>query len=253
MKTSEPFASSSASCSRPPSTRGFRPHSRWWLGGGVRISNFGFRASSRPFLLLALAACLGLTGCFGFLKPSPSVARRFVLTPIHATESIPAKTGGLALGVGQVKLPTYLLNSSFAVRLGTNEIDYLPATLWAERLDINLQRVLAANLGALLSTDQVRLSTWRTEEVSVEVYVIVNRLDVDANGRGVLTAWWRILVPGGEKVIKASESRLTHDGPPPQANPAGAVATLSSLVADLSSELAKVIRDTTTSAAPGSK
>ncbi len=253
MKTCEPYDSSPAT--RPPSSSKIRfsPRPERWLHGGNRISSSNFRDSSWPVLLLAITLCLGLTGCFGFLKPSPSTARRFVLTPVQAAGQSGVKAGALPIGVGQVKVPTYLLNSSLAVRLGTNEIDYLPATLWAERLDINLQRVLAADLAALLPSDQVRLTAWRSEEVVAEVYVTVNRFDVDANGRGVLNAWWRIVAPGGEKLLKASEARFTHDGPPPQADPPGAVSTLSSLIAELSGELAKGIRDTAPSAAPGSK
>jgi len=37
--------------------------------------------------------------------------------------------------------------------------------------------------------------------------------DVDANGRGVLVAQWRILSPGGEKVLKISEMADPTPGP----------------------------------------
>ena len=131
------------------------------------------------------------------------------------------------------------------IRNGTNEIVYLPSALWAERLDTSLQRVLAANLATLLPTDQIRLSAWQTGDVSAEVYVAIQQFDVDAGGHGVLVAWWRILSPGGEKVLKAGESHLTGQGSPPDADPSGAVATLSKLVADLSRQLAKAANDTT--------
>ena len=85
-------------------------------------------------LLLALAACAGLTSC-GFLKPAKSTARYFVLTPLPAPAPAPAAASSLAVGLGQVKLPAYLFNSSLVVRKGTNEVEYLPSVLWAERLD----------------------------------------------------------------------------------------------------------------------
>ena len=149
------------------------------------------------------------------------------------------------MGVGQVKLPAYLFDTSLAVRKGTNEIEYLPSALWAERLDTGFQRVLAANLATLLPTDQIRLSAWQSEDVAAEVYVTIEQFDVDASGRGVLVAWWRILSPGGEKTLKAGESRLARQGPPPDADPSGAVATLSELVADLSRQLAQALKETT--------
>ena len=194
--------------------------------------------------MLPSPSCAGLTGC-SFLKPAKSTARHFVLTPLPASGPATAASGSLAVGVGQVKLPAYLFDTSLAVRKGTNEIEYLPSALWAERLDTGFQRVLAANLAIVLPTDQVRLSAWQSEDVAAEVYVTIEQFDVDTSGRGVLVARWRILSPGGEKTLKAGESRLTRQGPPPDAGPSGAVATLSELVADLSRQLAQALKETT--------
>ena len=149
----------------------------------------------------------------------------------------------MAVGVGQVKLPAYLFDLSLAVRRGTNEIEYLPSVLWAERLDTGVQRVLAANLATLLPTDQIRLSAWRSDEVAAEVYVVIEQFDVDSTGRAVLVAWWRILSPGGEKTLKAGETRLARQGPPPDTSPSGAIATLSELVADFSRQLAQALKE----------
>jgi uncharacterized lipoprotein YmbA len=182
-----------------------------------------------------------VAGCFGLLKPTKSTERYFVLTPIPMTEPTPPKPGALAIGLGQPKLPGYLANPSLAVRNSTNEISYLATALWAERLDTGFQRVLAANLAGLTAGGQVRLAAWRSEEVCAEVYVAVEQFDVEASGHGVLVARWRILAPGGEKTLKAGESRLARPGPTPDTDPAGAVATLSELVADFSRQLAQAI------------
>jgi uncharacterized lipoprotein YmbA len=156
--------------------------------------------------------------------------------------------------LGQVKLPAYLFNTSLAVRKGTNEVEYLESALWAERLDASFQRVLAANLATVLPTEQVRLSAWQRADVAAELYVTVEQFDVDASGRGVLIAQWRILSPGGEKVLKAGVSHLSRQGPPPDAGVSGAVATLSELVADLSRQLAQALRESASSqSAPVSK
>jgi uncharacterized lipoprotein YmbA len=214
------------------------------------LSDFGFRISDLANLLLALAACACLTGCFGFLKPAHETVQRFVLTPLPATGPATVAPGALAVGVGQVKLPAYLLDTSLAVRKGTNEIDYLPLALWAERLDTGIQRILAANLAALLPTDQIRLSAWRREDVAAEVHVTLEQFDVDSNGQAVLVAWWRILSPGGEKTLKAGESRVTRQGPSPDVSPSGAIATLSDLMADLSRQLAQALKETAAAVRP---
>jgi uncharacterized lipoprotein YmbA len=192
-------------------------------------------------VLLALVVCAVLTGCFGFLKPARSTSRNFVLTPLPATGTASAKPAFPGVGVGQVKVPAYILNSSLAVRKGTNEVTYPETVVWAERLDTGFQRVLAADLGVLLPTDQIRLSTWRKEEVAAEAYVTLEQFDIDTTGKGVLIARWRILTAGGEHLLKAGESRLSQEGPPPDIHPSGAVATLSELVAELSRQLAEAL------------
>jgi len=189
--------------------------------------------------LLAGTACVCLSSCLS-LKPARATARYFVLSPLPGTATPGSPTPGV--GVGQVKLPAYLFRNSLAVRKGTNEVEYLEGALWAEQLSGGFQRVLAANLAALLPTDQVRLSTWRREDVAMEVYVTVEQFDVDSTGVGVLVAWWRILSPGGDRILKAGQFRATLQGAPPQTDPLGATATLSELLGDLSRELAKTTR-----------
>ena len=183
---------------------------------------------------------VGLCSC-SFLKPAKSTTRYYVLTPLAAAQT---GSGSLAVGLGQVKLPAYLFNTSLAVRKGTNEVEYLDSALWAERLDASFQRVLAADLAVVLPTQQVRLSAWQGDDVAAEVYVTIEQFDVDNGGQGVLVARWRILSPGGEKVMNSGGSRLSRQGPPPDGGASGAVATLSELVADLSRQLAQALKDT---------
>jgi len=207
-----------------------------------------------PRLLLTLFACVGLTGCLSFLKPSKGSARYFLLTPLPARATNTLAAGSVAVGVARVKVPDYLLDTSLAIRRGTNEINYVLSSVWAERLDSGLQTTLAANLGSLLPTDQIRLSAWQSQDVSVEVQVTIEQFDVDAGGQGVLIAWWRVLSPGGEKILKAGTSRLSRKGPSPDTDPAGAVATLSDLVAELSRNVSDAIVATqATPAAPSNR
>jgi uncharacterized lipoprotein YmbA len=188
----------------------------------------------------ALAACVAVAGC-SFLKPAKPFTRYFVLGPMPAAGQASATPGGLAVGLGRVRLPTYLFNTSLAVRKGTNEIEYLPSLLWAERLDTGFQRVLAADLSILLATDRIRLSSWNSEDVSAEIYVTIEQFDVDNSGRGVLVARWRIVAPGGGKTLQTGESRFAREGPAPDADPSGSVATLSALLADCSRQIAQAI------------
>ena len=190
--------------------------------------------------ILAVCGALGLAGC-SFLKPSGVEPRSFVLTPL-AVSGAPPERSATSLGVGPVKVPSYLLRNSVAVRRGTNELAYLEAATWAERLDLGLQRVLAANLATLLPTERVHLSAWEPSDVSVEVFVTVQQFDVDEKGVAVLTAWWRLVSPVGEKELKTGQFHRTQTGPVPRTDPQGATATMSALLADLSRELTEMIK-----------
>jgi uncharacterized protein len=204
-----------------------------WLSANSIVMRFAISIS-------AGALCAGLAGC-SFLKPAQPTTRYFVLKPLTVTA--PMASNSLAVGLGPVKLPAYLFNTSLAIGKGTNEIAYLPSALWAERLDTGFQRVLAADLAAVLPTDQVRLSSWQSDAVAAEVYVSVEEFNMDASGRGALIAQWRILSPGGEKMLKAGGSHLSRQGPPPATNLSGAVTTLSELIADLSRQLSQALNN----------
>jgi uncharacterized lipoprotein YmbA len=185
--------------------------------------------------------CLLVSGCL--FKPTTVKTRSFVLAPRSAGPAATAPTDARAIGVGLVKLPPYLLRSSMAVRKDPHEVEYLEASLWADRLDGALQRTLAANLAVLLPTDRIRLSTWANVDVDLAVFVSVEQFDVDAQGRGTLIAWWRITTPSGEKTLKNGVARLQRPGPSPYTHPEAIADTLSELAAELSETLAAAIRE----------
>jgi uncharacterized lipoprotein YmbA len=200
------------------------------------------RPQARTLLtgLCSMILGVGLTGC-SMMRPAKSTARYYVLTPVAAVQK---GSGSLAVGLGQVKLPAYLMSTSLAVRRGTNQFEHVDSAIWGERLDVGFQRALATDLASVLPSDQVRLSAWQKDDVAAEVYVTVEQFDVDISGHGVLIARWRILSPGGEKVLKGGGSRLSRQGPPWEDGVSGTVFTLSELVGDLSRDLAQALKDT---------
>jgi uncharacterized lipoprotein YmbA len=198
-------------------------------------------------MLAAMALFAGVSGC-SFLKPAKSSARHFVLSPLPASGAATGAPGSIAVGLGRVNIPAYLFSTSLAVRKGTNEIEYLPSAFWAERLNTGFANVLAADLAIALPTDRIYLSAWQRNQVTAEVYVTLEQFDVDEGGTGILVARWRLGAPGGEKMLKAGTSRFAQQGPRPDDNPAGAVATLSTLIADFSRQLAQALQQTTSTA-----
>lgn len=202
-----------------------------------------------PILLLTGFLFLWLPGCLP--KPNTVATRSYLLSPLPATSSPAASaSGGTAIGIGIVKLPDYLLKPSLAVRSGTNEITYLESSLWAERLDTCFQRILAANLSVLLPTDKIRLSSWARGEVSCAVYVSVDRFDVDAEGTGTLSAWWRLASSSASTPPMSGAFREIQPGPSPSQHPEAVAATLSCLTDRLSQRIAKALHDSQLAGTP---
>ncbi len=200
------------------------------------------------FLPLAVVGLLSLQGSGCLPKPSTVATRSYLLAPLPAASPTTPGRQEPAIGVGIVKMPAYLLKTSLAVRAGTNEITYLESSLWAERLDLSFQRTLAANLSTRVPTDRIRLSSWSRHEVDRAVYVSVDRFDVDAQGSGTISAWWRITSASGDKTLQGGEFQTTRPGTPPSQRPDAVALTLSDLTAALSEEIAKALRNSLQSA-----
>ena len=199
-----------------------------------------------PFFCLARLLFVAVTGMLltGCLTRSVTVLpRHFILSPISTNEPVPAATRHLSVAIGLVKMPSYLLRRSMAVRNGANEIDYFEDALWGERLDQCFQRTLAANLSQLLPSDSVYLADWRGDQVRARVFVSVEQFDVDTRGQGTLIAQWRITVSDNDSPLKSGHARLTQTGASPRGNPEVIATTLSDLVAEFSRELAEPIRE----------
>ena len=180
-------------------------------------------------------------GCL--LKTATVPQRHFVLAPIPANDPAPALTEHESVGIGFVKMPSYLLGNSMAIRNGANEIEYIDDALWAERLDQCFQQTLAANLSRLLPADNIYLTDWGHEQVKLRVFINVQQFDVDTGGHGTLVAHWRILAQDSEIPVKSGTAQLARTGNPPRGKPEAIAATMSDLTAEFSRELAPAIRE----------
>jgi uncharacterized lipoprotein YmbA len=200
----------------------------------------------RPFLLFyMILAGIFLAGCAW--RPMSITTRHFILTPITANDSTPLATDRLSVGIGTVKMPTYLLRDSLAVRSGTNEIEYFESASWAERLDHCFQQTLAANLSKLLNSDRIYTTDWAHDQVMVCLYVNVQQFDVDTSGCGTLVAQWRINTPDSDKPLKSRNTKLTQSGSSPRGHPEAVVATLNDLTDRFSREVAQAVVESTKS------
>jgi uncharacterized lipoprotein YmbA len=194
-------------------------------------------------VLLSVVAVGGvlLNGCLS--RPPTLNVRHFVLAPIATNEPASTATKNLSVGIAFVKMPTYLLRKSIAVRNGANEIEYIEDALWAERLDQSFQRTLAANLSRLLPSANIHLTDWPRDQEVIRISIDVQQFDVDSSGNGTLNAHWRISAPNSDQQSKAGQARLTRAAASPRGHPEVFATTLSDLTAEFSRELAQSIRE----------
>jgi len=193
------------------------------------------------YLLFVAVPGMFLTGCL--FKPVTDPTRHFVLTPISAEDPNAAPLRHLTVGIRPVRMPSQLLGDSVSVRNGTNEIEYLHNAVWADRLDHCFERVLAANLSRLLSSDGIYLDNWGRDQVMARVLVNVQQFEVDTHGKGTLIAQWQITAPGKDLPLKRGLVRLARAGAAPNAKPEIIATTLSDLAADFSRQLALEINE----------
>ncbi len=193
-----------------------------------------------PTLALAgLLISLAASGCLK-LKPVEDPVRYFLLTPVEAPASAEsAPQNRLAVGIERVTVPSYLSRPWMVVRTGPTEIRYSDYHKWGEHPDQGIQRVLAENLGRWLGPDvSVYLNPWRKDSVDVELRLTIQQFDANEQGQVVLEAQWQW---GGTRTGDGQRT-IRKNGPAPQADPAGAVATLSDALGDLSRILASELQ-----------
>ena len=143
----------------------------------------------------------------------------------------------IVIGLGPVTLPSYLDRPEMARRVDENQIAYDPATRWAEPLQDNFQRVVAANLVQLIGPQRILLYPWvRTAPLDVVVTVAVARFEQQPDGSLLLEARW-VVRDRADVALAVEITRFTRPGGTPEAN----AAALSALVGDLSQAIAAAI------------
>ena len=197
---------------------------------------------SRNLVLFALLCGLGLLVAGCLFKHERVPARNFILTAIPASKSGPVAARSFQVEVGFVKMPSYLLRESLAVRQSAGEFKYLENAQWAERLDQGFRRTLTENLSSLLGAAESHPSSTGENESRLIVSVDVQQFDVDTDGRGTLIVTWRLTRSDSDEPAKTGHSQLKQNGSAPKGNPQVVASTLSELIAQFSRELASEIR-----------
>lgn len=182
--------------------------------------------------LVLLAALAGLA-CTPLGGPTPP-SRFYLLRPL---EGPPERTDGPQLGIGPVRLASYLDRPQMVTRRGENALDLAEFDRWAEPLDESITRVLLADLAAVLGTDRIQRHPWRgPRTVEVQLDLDVQRFDGPAEGPVELVASWR-LRRGPRWVERVSRIAEPHEG----SGYAAQAAAMSRALARLAREIGQAV------------
>jgi uncharacterized lipoprotein YmbA len=190
-------------------------------------------------LLLGVMAAAGL-GCAG----SPN-AKFYTLSPLVSTGEVKSlkETPGrdLAIGVGPVRLPQYLMRKEIVTRTDQNRIDLAEYDLWGGTLQDDFSRSLMENLTLLLAGERVSLFPWPgMTGLDYRVGVEVVRFDGNLGGEVVLIATWVIRESQGNKISLVRTSRIQE--PARAQGYEGMVGGMSRALARLSLEIGEAVK-----------
>ena len=190
-------------------------------------------------LLVGVSVAAGL-GCAGSYP-----AKFYTLSPLATTGEVKSEKGtagqALAIGVGPVRLPQYLVRKEIVTRTDANKIDLAENDLWGGSLQDDFSRNLLENLSLLLASDRVSLYLWPgMGTIDYRVGMDVIRFDGNRGGDVVLIANWTIREGQGNKFIRVQNSRIQE--PSGGQSYEAMVGGLSRALARLSREIGEAIK-----------
>jgi len=217
-----------------------------------RVSSFAFRVDLKPEtrkpklsgvkIILAAAVSLSLSGCLSsFTTPQPDRSRFYALTAQTVTDGSSSSLGDMVLGVGPVRLPGYLDREELVTRVAQNRFDVSQNDRWIEPLEDSVNRILAQDLYGLLNSERIVRYPWpSSRRITHQLEVDILRFEPTTANEAQLAAHW-VLVDAGTKQPLASKTTVVKR-PIQGAAKEAAVDALSGTLADLSRDMAEVIK-----------
>lgn len=154
---------------------------------------------------LLIFICLSLlTGCGG------AGANYYRLSAMTASPT-GGSSSGLSVAVGPVTLPSYIDRAEIVFSSGSNQFQIPTNALWVGSLQENISRVVAADLGALLGTSNVRASVEPGFSPRYRVALDVRQFHGISGQEAIFDLSWRIQGGASGETI-SRHSRMFQQG-----------------------------------------
>ena len=182
-----------------------------------------------------------LSACSSLFESAP--VSYYVLSAAPADPAAAPLGAGAIFAVAPVRVPQYLGQRWIVTRTGENEIDLAKNDQWGSPLSDDIASVLGENLSAMIPSDRVvQLPVSASVPVDYEVRVEIVGFERQPDGGVVLVARWTVFGDGGRRLFAMSRSGF-RAADVPNDYPAITKA-MSSLLAELSREIASTLRTT---------
>jgi uncharacterized lipoprotein YmbA len=182
---------------------------------------------------------LNFLGC-GTSQPSHFYLLR-ALSPASVSGLSETKQSSLSLGLGPVTFPKYLDRPQIVTKASDHEVELAEFHKWAEPLSENVSHVLAENLSALLSTDQIVQYPWKSSiNPDYQLSLDVIQLDGKKNQEAVLKIRWTLVGDDEKTLLMQKTSQFSEILR--SAEYEELVEAMSHMLASLSEEIAAAIK-----------
>jgi len=161
-----------------------------------------------PLHLAFLLALLLASACRILPAPRPEPAAFYTLgLPVPESRGFGGRS--LVVGLGPIKLPGYLDQTSLVRRLDDERIALQPSARWASPLPRQFERALALRLmDALGAQDVVLFPWWPGQRIDVVVELTVLAFETDADGMARLDAFWTMTRARTSSVVGQGQARV---------------------------------------------
>lgn len=134
---------------------------------------------------------------------------------LDATAPATAGGSGLSVAIGPVSLPTYLDRAEVVFATGPNEFQVPADALWIGSLRDNISRAVAADLGRLLGSGNVRSGSEPRFNPRYRVALDIRRFHGISGQEAILDLSWSIQGGSGEMLSRHSavfREQIVGDG-----------------------------------------
>jgi uncharacterized protein len=192
----------------------------------------------------------GLSGCAALFDTDSAPIDYYVLSAAP-TSAAPVAASGPIFGIAPVRVPQYLSQKAIVTRTGENALALAANDQWAAPLSDTIAAVVSENLTTMIpSARVVELPVSSAVPIDYEIHVEVVTFERQPNAAVDLVARWSVFTEGGRQLL--TMTRSAYRVPNVADDYADITAAMSTLLAELSRDIAATLRAAATPIHPTS-